>query len=233
MKKIASFLICTRGAQDFENRKGGLVQAIDSIIDNCSDVSNIEILLKLDPDDSKMIDFCNNTLRKDAETRIYITDRLAGYGSLHIHYSYLGEHATGIFLCPFSDDGIVETRNYDLIIKKYEKYDTHILWPNHKDVGGNLYPIIHKHLFDLQGHVGTNAHWDVYWELVNKHIPIFIPLTDGEDAVIFRHYRRFELSHRLDGHEIEEIPFGVTDRIEIEKIAQKIKQHRENTNDRR
>lgn len=206
-KKLISILIPTR------NRVQLLKECLDSINIKTHDHSLVEILLKIDTDDTNTIDFINQyksisrVLIKDI-----ITDRKKGYGSLDEHMNYLSSFSEAEFLLGLNDDVEILTEGWE---QKYIPYvgknfllAIHVesiknkikneLWKDY-----NAFPTIphdfRAYLGALQGHPML----DDWWEHVIRPIrEQGLDLNVWIDVVI--------LNKRPDGGEITNSPMDQT-----------------------
>lgn len=196
MDKTISIMLVTRG------RLQGMIETIDSLIDNCKDKSKVELLIKLDPDDTESVNHCTTKLRDDVDSEVVIEPRGRGYYDMNVHYNHLWPRTKGQLLSFMSDDMMCETYGWDELIEPYAKQRLVGLWPQHKDIGGNLSPILHRSLLELAGTCG-HVPVDIFWEFINRHVPFFVPL-DGHNGpeVVFRHVRGrhgYDYSFKVDG----------------------------------
>ena len=119
MKKI-SVLLATRG------RTTMLSDSIDSLMTNVSDSENVEIMLGIDNDDQDTLDFVQsedfqNKMQDEynVDIQAVLFDRL-GYKNLHQYMNQLWGQASGEWLLLWNDDAIMQTKDWDLEIGKYD-----------------------------------------------------------------------------------------------------------------
>ena len=180
MKKI-SILLATRERPEL------LEKSIDSLMTNVSDSENVEIMLGIDNDDTATLDFVQAVL----------FDRL-GYKNLHQYMNQLWGQANGEWLMLWNDDAIMETKDWDLEIGKYDN-DFALLkfnQTNHTHPYA-LFPVIPTDWCRLIGNFSLNAQNDAWLNLIAKPLGIIkdIPvdvmhdrfdLTGNNDDDIFR-----------------------------------------------
>lgn len=171
-----SVLIPTR--KRFNNVKN----TINSLINNCSDINNIEILLRLDSDDVETITSLNNFILENNHQeliKLYIGDRKNGYGSLNDFNYELYTISKNEFLFIINDDIIVETKNYDLLVKPFKNKITIL---NH-EINGVCYgtwffPIVSRKLIEIMGHISKSTYYDGWLNNIGTRLSIInhIPL---------------------------------------------------------
>jgi glycosyltransferase involved in cell wall biosynthesis len=94
-----------------------LKKCVESLLDNASDPSKIQLLYGVDDDDQDTIDF----LKDDKHpARSVIKFPRQGYENLHLYNNALGAYAQGNWIMFFNDDAIMQTKNWDLEINKFD-----------------------------------------------------------------------------------------------------------------
>jgi glycosyltransferase involved in cell wall biosynthesis len=206
-KKLISILIPTR------NRVQLLKECLDSINIKTHDHSLVEILLKIDTDDTNTIDFINQyksisrILIKDI-----ITDRKKGYGSLDEHMNYLSSFSEAEFLLGLNDDVEILTEGWEqkyipyvgknfLLAIHVESIKNEIkneLWKDY-----NAFPTIPHDFRTYMGALQGHPMLDDWWEHVIRPIrEQGLDLNIWIDVVI--------LNKRPDGGEITNSPMDQT-----------------------
>jgi hypothetical protein len=150
-----------------------LGHTLDSVLKNCSNVNNIEILVKVDSDDLNTIDFLKKYGREDI-IKVIISDRKNGYESLHEYYNELYENSVGEFIFCINDDLTVDTVNWDLEVSKFSGEFVclhHNPTPPHNDVW--YFPVISKKILDVIGHVSMSVFYDGYLFYMLKDLNLF------------------------------------------------------------
>ena len=112
MKKI-SVLLATRDRPEL------LEKSIDSLLLNVSDSENVDILLGIDNDDEKTLEFVQTDAFQNKMQDEYIVDVQAvlfdrmGYKNLHQYMNMLWGQANGEWLMLWNDDAVMETKDWD------------------------------------------------------------------------------------------------------------------------
>jgi hypothetical protein len=149
------------------NRKTMLFESIKSLHDNCSSVKNVEICLAIDEgtEVESLPDFKNF---KKFQFNVITTQRF-GYIGLHNYFNSLSQVSSGEWFFLWNDDAIMETQDWDVIIKNQSKLK--VLKPihNHRDLSTeNIFPIIPKKYIELVGHVSLDGASDSWWGFVGQ-----------------------------------------------------------------
>jgi len=92
-------------------------RCIESLLDNASDPSKIQLLFGVDDDDQKSIDFLRDIKHP---IRSVIKFKRLGYENLHQYNNSLASYAQGTWIMIFNDDAIMQTKNWDLEIAKFD-----------------------------------------------------------------------------------------------------------------
>jgi hypothetical protein len=145
---------------------------LDNVREYTTDMSDIEILCRIDDDDTATAE----ALKDYPEVTPIVGPRMEGYRSVPDFYNEMATIAKGTWLPLFSDDLLIETKGWEKILYDYNEYTTHILKPQHPKVfGGNLFPIMHSNLFKVVGHSGIfPADW--WWDIVGTAIPLHVEI---------------------------------------------------------
>jgi len=165
--KLISVILPTRG------RSENLLKALDSVINNCKNINDIEILVKVDTDDTETINTINNYNHSSLITLV-ISDRKNGYASLNEYYNELYEKASGEFIFCINDDLNIETADWDLLVKPFENQLVclhHNPTAPHNDVW--YFPIISKKLLDVIGCVSKSVFYDGYLYFMLEGLNLF------------------------------------------------------------
>jgi hypothetical protein len=144
---IVSILIPTRKRFDIFEK------SINSLIDNCSNIQNFEVLVAIDNDDVDTILKIKDFIVSKPNIKFFLYERQF-YIGLHNYYNDLASKASGNFLLLWNDDAIMKTINWDLEILKYENRFC-VLNPIVEGMEGYgdmiLFPIIPKKWVDITG----------------------------------------------------------------------------------
>ena len=173
-KKLVSILIPTR------NRVQLLKECLDSINNKTHDHSLVEILLKIDTDDLKTIEFINQyKLTSFIKIKDIITDRKNGYGSLDEHMNHLSSFSEAEFLLGFNDDVEMLTEGWEQLYIPY-KGKNFILAINVESIKNgiknelwkdyNAFPTIPHDFRNYMGALQGHPMLDDWWEHVMRPI---------------------------------------------------------------
>ena len=103
-----------------------LFSCIQSIFGTSSGDNEIEVIVKLDFDDDETIQKINILPYKD-KIKIIISHKGLGYGEIHTFINDMAKLATGDWLQPLNDDTIMQTKNWDKYLEKFDKKIPQIL----------------------------------------------------------------------------------------------------------
>lgn len=172
MKKI-SVLLATRDRPEL------LEKSIDSLLLNVSDSENVEILLGIDNDDEKTLEFVQtdafqNKMQDEynVDVQAVLFDRM-GYKNLHQYMNMLWGQANGEWLMLWNDDAVMETKDWDLEIGKFDD-DFALLkfnQTNHTHPYA-LFPVIPTDWCRLIGTFSLNSQNDAWLNLIAKPLGI-------------------------------------------------------------
>jgi len=197
-----SFLLPTR------NRPEKLKKLLLSLKETCNNISNYEVVLVFDSDDTHHIQKFNE-LDKNFNYQTIIMDRV-GYDNLHIYYNKACEIAKGNWLWLWNDDACeMLSKDWDLIIENYNNQFL-ILNPwNTRSCDSEylkthtMFPIVPKKYVELLGHFSPWNHLDTYTERVIGGMNILknefkiVHTHDREEDETLKevHYHRIPFPH--------------------------------------
>lgn len=148
-KYSISVLLPTRGRTD------ALTRSVKSIVENVSDVKNIQILFGIDTDDKVGREHFT------AEVQPYLDGlgvaykaigfKPMGYIGLNRYYNGLAAQAEGDWLFVWNDDAVMDTFDWDLVVKKYNGKFTLLKIHTHNEHPYSIFPIYPKEWYDLFG----------------------------------------------------------------------------------
>jgi hypothetical protein len=145
---------------------------LNSINDTVNDHNNIEILIKIDDDDTDTIEFIDSyrsNLRYDIKT--VVSNRGNGYADLHLSYDSLCKISSGRFLFLWNDDAKMLTQHWDDELVKHDDNNLYYLQCRAKDYKGlhdGWFPIIHRSYWETLGRYSASAHNDTYINVVTE-----------------------------------------------------------------
>jgi hypothetical protein len=160
--------------------------SIDSLFDNVTDQSNIEVLIAVDNDDSTatelqtMVDTHKN---KDC-IRIYTFERF-GYKDLHKYLNALCEKSTGKYFVLWNDDAKIMTQNYDIIFKEIiETQDKLYVWQMPNNHGYDILPIMPREWYEVCGYFSAYNHTDSWIQYIADKLGV-----NRQSSIHAWHYR--------------------------------------------
>lgn len=162
-------------------RPKDVIEIIHSLINNVSDINNIEILLKIDDDDVESADIIKSEFVNHIGSlvKIIISPRLGGYLDLPTHHYSLSEISDGEWLFLFNDDLRLLTKDFDLVVKEYHNQVKFLHCGDVVGGEGWYFPLIHRSIIKTLGHLSINTPYCDGWLRVigeklniNTHIPI-------------------------------------------------------------
>lgn len=157
-KPLVSMLLPTRG------RLKKLDESLASLEDTVSTSSNVEVVLRVDADDTQTLDFLRTNPRT-FDMSIIVGPRGNGYADLHLMYDAMCARARGQFLFLWNDDAVMKTANWDLELAKHDDGKLYYLRSKVTDSRGRdsfLFPIVHRSYYDTLGHFSLSPHNDTY-----------------------------------------------------------------------
>jgi glycosyltransferase involved in cell wall biosynthesis len=94
-----------------------LKKCVESLLDNASDPTKIQLLFGVDDDDPETIDYLKDFKHP---ARSVIKFQRQGYENLHLYNNSLASYAQGLWIMFFNDDAIMKTKHWDLEINKFD-----------------------------------------------------------------------------------------------------------------
>ncbi len=177
------------------------VKSTESLIEKCSDVNNLEILVTMDNDDTETISKTEEYILDKPFIKIMVSDRYY-YKNLNLYVNAASSVATGDYLLLWNDDCIMESSNYDLTMDKYKDKFVVVnpLVINHteycRQANRMLFPIIPKEWVNITGRWSNSGACDSWIELISNELQISLY---EDDIKIF--HDRFNLT----GNNLDEI----------------------------
>jgi len=192
---MISLIIPTR------NRVEYLRRFLDNVEQTCGSTDNLEILLRIDDDDTRTIQFVEEYGKSSKLLiRPVVGERGNGYVDMHKKVTELCQKASGQFLFFLSDDVTFSNKYWDeKILATYNNaYSDNIFWI--RTAHGEASPdaqclAITRDWYNVTGHLGTCYHQDTEFNAVARHVgrEIFI-----EDIVV-KHHRPEKETKTIDG----------------------------------
>lgn len=159
-KAIISVLLPTR------DRADAVRDSAASLIANASCPENVEILVRIDDDDTAKYEL-------PQQCRV-LTGERHGYRNLHRYFNEMAAQAQGEWLMLWNDDAMMETPGWDDKIRNAGS-GLQVLNPSGEM---NVFPITHRSVYELLGHLSLQAHTDTWLQEVSRATQIerYLPL---------------------------------------------------------
>jgi len=202
-----SFLIPTYHKGLFNLKK-----ALASIFDTVSDPDQIEVLFRLDDGDTEALDFINQYIEENNSYNIKkIIGERYGYIKQYKYMNELASHSKGNFICPFPDDYMIHTENWDISLEKFLNKSV-VLKPSEiyhiKHYGTpseyttvpstNICPFISHLIYKAMGYMSPVIAYDSWIDYISKQLKIKrevdMKITHFKTTNSLRKYRRNEFS---------------------------------------
>lgn len=169
-RKLVSVLIPSRGKPE------KLREAVNALLAKAANKDGIEILVRVDSDD----DLKRYTAMPNVR---YMGGERHGYAGLHKYYNELAAHAQGEWLLLWNDDAVMETQDWDVRIAAAPRKMSVLNLKGEV----NSFPAIHRHLYQLLGHIAQQSHVDTWMQQVSReagcevNVPLRIAHGSRED----------------------------------------------------
>lgn len=179
--KIISILMPSRG------RPESLRDALRNITETCNDPNLVEILIRLDDDDTETLEIKDSLVKEcvPINLRIIVGPRGGGYKTFHVLINELAASAKGDFLFLFNDDARIKTERWDQLILKERERMSIIQTRTPIPEGSNMFPIVHRKIVQILGHFSLNPHCDTWMKLLSEECGIRVDI----EAIAIAHIR--------------------------------------------
>lgn len=151
------------------NPNSKLSNFLQSIVDHCADLSRIEVLLAIDPDDD--LDHFIKLKRKfnhHFRFIIYIAEKRLGYENLHLYDAMLFPHLAPNtrMICDYSDDCVITLEHFDEdLLSIDERFPDNIYFIHTRDTQRQQY------LGEVSDHIQL-----LYWVMQAKEPASYFPI---------------------------------------------------------
>jgi acetolactate synthase small subunit len=168
------------------------VKSTNSLIENCSDLNNLEILVAMDDDDVETVQKTKEYIADKPFIKLYVSERHF-YRNLNLYVNATSKDATGEFLLLWNDDCMMTSKDYDLVMDKYKNKFVVVnpLVTNQTDYcrqeNRMLFPIIPKKWIDVTGRWSNSGACDSWVELISNDLNLSV----YEDDIQIFHEREF------------------------------------------
>lgn len=192
-----------------DNEKS-LFEFFENIQGNAYDNNRIEYLLRMDSDDKRAVDLCDELMSRFTNVFIKIGPRPArGAAQLHELYKELYSYSNSDFFWICNDDVVIETKNWDKVIEKWVNKPCLLNCINFDNgkllrLSAVLWPIINRDVIETIGSVcPVGVATDYFWELVyantkiGEKINVTIKHRIGpeRDRTDEEYYKAYRLEH--------------------------------------
>jgi len=164
---LISICLPTRGR--FDLLKG----SIESLLNNANDPNNFELLLGIDEDDLETLQKAKqfSEQNKNLNIRYSISERY-GYKELHKYLNDLCKISKGELIFLWNDDARIDTKNWDLKIKKYSEENEKMLFlflNNVRPQNMNWnFPLVNRRVCETLGFFSCTPHNDTFYEFLKN-----------------------------------------------------------------
>ena len=136
-------------------RTDSLSASVTSLVNNCNDVSRIQILLAIDNDDTVGLEHFESSIRPFLDDQQVDYEVLAfdsmGYEGLNRYYNHLARQASADWLFVWNDDATMDTRDWDQVIQRHDGQFKILKVHTHNEHPYSIFPIVPKIWFDVLG----------------------------------------------------------------------------------
>jgi len=149
-----SVLLPTRGRTDL------LKSSLDSLLDRADDVSQIEILMGFDNDDTVSFEWCQEHVIPDLEERgvdaMIVQFNPMGYARLNEYLNSMAAISNGRWLFFWNDDARMETQSWDSRILEHDGEFVVQRVLTHNQHPYSIFPILPRDWYYLLGHLSEH-----------------------------------------------------------------------------
>lgn len=161
------------------DRVPGVLALIDSLNEMTSELTKLEMFIKIDADDANSLSARDQMVdHAQFPVEVLVDDRLEGYCSLNVFVNRMAKMATGRWLWMLNDDVTVATKGWDDILRGIEESRhtrmgvIRCSYPYPEKERGhnpnNIFPIVSKELTQLIGHYSLTMYNDAYIDNVGE-----------------------------------------------------------------
>lgn len=168
-----SIILPTRGRID----SGALEKSLKSLLDLADEPQGIEIMLGVDEDDQRSVEWVNNEAAKFVEpygcackAKVF---KPLGYEKLNIYVNLLAHSSSGQWLFLWNDDCIMKTKGWDSVVRQYDGQFKLLSPHDNHDHPFAIFPLIPADWFILCDAWSLNAQNDTWVSVIAKMCGIF------------------------------------------------------------
>jgi hypothetical protein len=157
--KIA-ILLPTRG------RTEALTRSLIGLLEKAADLTNIQLLLGLDNDDSVGIAHFQDELQPKLDEMgvdyTAMTFKPMGYGRLNEYINELAKNSSADWMFFWNDDALMETQGWDNKITEHTGEFKLLAVHTHNDHPYSIFPIVPRAWLDVIGHLSLHSMTDAW-----------------------------------------------------------------------
>ena len=170
---VVSVILPTRGRV----KSGALLKSIESLLENAKNPAKVEIMLGVDEDDQESIDWVNNDAEEfmqkwgcACKAKVF---KPLGYEQLNVYVNLLCHSSTGAWLFLWNDDAIMQTKDWEVEIQKYDGQFKCLAPKDNHDHPFAIFPLIPADWFTLCDSWSVNAQNDTWVSVIARMNGIF------------------------------------------------------------
>jgi len=143
-----------------KNRTGLLARSVKSLIDNCADASQIEIVVAYDEDDLTTKNYLSSDAWQVLTQSTNITTCLCpswGYSGLNRYYTTMAQQSQAAWFMIWNDDAVMLTPQWDIHLEQHKDFVgmLHMVTENFKP-SLCLFPLIPRIWLELFGEISQH-----------------------------------------------------------------------------
>jgi len=188
-------------------RTESLQRSLHSLVDLAHDVSDIELLLGFDDDDTATVDYFIANIAPELDQRgvTYTANEFEpmGYVRLNDYVNTLAGQAQGQWLMFWNDDAVMQTQDWDLRIRDHDGEFCVLRMSTHNQHPYAIFPIVPREWYDLFGYVSAHQLNDAWISQIGYMLDIMVnipvsvthdrkDLTGNNDDATYRQRVIFE-----------------------------------------
>ncbi|MGI9345269.1 MAG: glycosyltransferase family 2 protein [Gammaproteobacteria bacterium] len=170
---VISFMLPSRARPEW------LREALENIRDTATHPELVEIIVLIDDDDESLLAIQDKLPAYCApcSMQLIVGSRGKGYIDMHRFCNEMAAVAKGDYLWFFSDDArFANDKWFEVAAANRDRLS--VLCPPTNPVtlardgrAGNIFPAVHRGLFELTGNYGENNHMDTWWQDLSRWVP--------------------------------------------------------------
>jgi hypothetical protein len=142
------------------SRTNALTTSVTSIVGLAKDVSQIQLIFGFDDDDQVGLDHFRTVIQPYLDKHDVSYEAQAfksmGYAGLNRYYNHLAKSSSADWLFVWNDDAVMETQDWDTVIKQYTGEFKLLKVHTHNDHPYSIFPIMPRAWYDLMNHLSRH-----------------------------------------------------------------------------